>query len=126
MLSASDDKTARLWQTSTGKELQRFTGHTGGVYFAAFLPGERDVLTAGYDETIRVWNSTTGTEICQLITLNDGSYVVVGPDHRYDSSLSGNIAHLYWWQQGKRIPFEQLKDRYHVPGLAKQLLDLAK
>ena len=31
LATASDDKTARLWDPATGEHLRTLTGHTGGV-----------------------------------------------------------------------------------------------
>src|SRR2546429_8505869 len=39
LASASDDKTVRLWNPATGKELQRLEGDTGGEKMAFFSSG---------------------------------------------------------------------------------------
>jgi WD40 repeat protein len=46
VLTASRDKTARLWEAESGKLLASFQGHTGAVYRATFSPDGRRVLTA--------------------------------------------------------------------------------
>ena len=53
LLTASRDKTARLWDPSTGEELCRFIGHEGAVRQAVFAG--QYVCTASDDGTARIW-----------------------------------------------------------------------
>jgi len=46
VLTASRDKTARLWETDSGKLLATFQGHSDRVWGAVFSPDGRRVLTA--------------------------------------------------------------------------------
>ena len=55
MLTASLDKTARLWEAESGKLLATFQGHTGPVWTAVFSPDGRRVLTSSSDKTARLW-----------------------------------------------------------------------
>jgi hypothetical protein len=52
ILTASDDKTARLWDTSDTL-LATLHGHTGSVVSAVFSPDGRRILTASADRTAR-------------------------------------------------------------------------
>jgi WD40 repeat protein len=66
VLTASNDGTARLWQTEPSdpskvwKALAEFKGHQGPVHFAAFSPPTSSptgplIVTASNDSTVRVW-----------------------------------------------------------------------
>jgi WD40 repeat protein/predicted Ser/Thr protein kinase len=57
VLTASADRTARLWDASTGKELGVLRGHDGAVLCTAFSPDGRRIVTAGTDQTARVWDA---------------------------------------------------------------------
>src|SRR5579871_1657664 len=62
VLTGSNDKTARLWETATGKEIRTFRGHTANVLSVAFSPDGRYVLTGSGDKTARLWETATGKE----------------------------------------------------------------
>ena len=55
MLTASEDHTARLWETDSGTLLTVFQGHTSEVRSAIFSPSGRYVLTASSDGSARLW-----------------------------------------------------------------------
>ena len=63
VLTGSWDKTARLWDAATGKELRRFVGHTHPVESVCFSPDGRQVLTGSTDKTARLWDAATGKEL---------------------------------------------------------------
>jgi WD40 repeat protein len=60
VLTASSDKTARLWEAESGKQLATFQGHTGAVLGTVFSPDGRRVLTASSDKTARLWEAQSG------------------------------------------------------------------
>ena len=55
ILTASDDKTARLWDRD-GKPLAILEGHTDRVNSAVFAPDGGRILTASDDKTARLWD----------------------------------------------------------------------
>ena len=63
MLTGSYDMTARLWDARTGRELERFEGHSGSVKSVAFSPDGHKVLTGGSDKTARLWDLESGKEL---------------------------------------------------------------
>jgi WD40 repeat protein len=63
VLTASDDNTARLWDTASGREIRRFEGHGSGLSACAFSPDGTHVLTASDDKTARLWDVTSGRAI---------------------------------------------------------------
>ena len=51
ILTGSTDKTARLWDAATGREIRRLQGHGDVVTSVAFAPDGRTILTGsdGHD-----------------------------------------------------------------------------
>jgi WD40 repeat protein len=60
LLTASDDRTARLWDAATGKEVAPPLPHQAGVLDAAFQPDGPLVLTGSADRTAQLWDAATG------------------------------------------------------------------
>jgi len=52
VVTASNDQTARVWKTATGKELYTLR-HKDSVRFAVMYPDSRHVVTAS--DTVRIW-----------------------------------------------------------------------
>jgi hypothetical protein len=62
-LTGSVDKTARLWDVATGKELRQFVGHGGSIWSVAYAPNGRTILTGSRDKTARLWDAQSGKEL---------------------------------------------------------------
>jgi hypothetical protein len=56
LVTASEDKTARVWDAGTGQALSPPLTHPGRVGQATFSPDGRRLLTLGEDQTARVWD----------------------------------------------------------------------
>jgi len=56
-LSASWDKTLRLWDLNTGKTTRHFIGHTNDVLSVSFSADNRQIVSGSRDKTIKVWNT---------------------------------------------------------------------
>src|SRR5262249_8581367 len=62
-LSASHDKTLKLWHVETGTVLRTFTGHSGPVYSVAFAPDGLTALSSSVDRTLKPGDASSGTEL---------------------------------------------------------------
>lgn len=69
-LSASWDKTLRLWELSTGATTRRFVGHTNDVLSVSFSADNRQIVSGSRDRTIKLWN-----------TLGDCKYTITDKGH---------------------------------------------
>jgi eukaryotic-like serine/threonine-protein kinase len=66
IVTASNDKTARIWDARAGLQLTVLTGHGGSVYCAAYSPDGSRIFTASADKTARIWDARTGAQLAVL------------------------------------------------------------
>jgi len=60
ILTASKDKSARIWDARTGGLQQTLLGHQGSVLAVAIAPKGKLVATGSADDTIRLWDARSG------------------------------------------------------------------
>jgi WD40 repeat protein len=63
VVTASDDKTARIWDARTGASLSNLLGHEKAVNSAAFSPEGTRIVTASDDGTACIWDAKSGTKL---------------------------------------------------------------
>ncbi|KAL6721398.1 U3 small nucleolar RNA-associated protein 15 [Lecanora helva] len=59
LMSASDDRTVRLWDLPSQESTATFTGHQDYVRCGAFMPGQASglLVSGAYDQTVKLWDS---------------------------------------------------------------------
>src|SRR5579871_4127378 len=65
-VSASSDKTLKVWDLETGRAPRTLEGHTGEVWSVAVSPDGQRAVSASSDKTLKVWDLETGREIRTL------------------------------------------------------------
>jgi len=95
--SASWDKTLKLWDATSGRELHTLPGHTGGVTSVAFSPDGRMLASASNDSTLKLWDVTSGRET-RIITGHTFSVnsVAFSPGGRTLASASDDKTCKLW------------------------------
>jgi len=61
VVTASFDRTARIWNAESGEVLRTLEGHTGVLRAAVFSPDGKTIVTASDDRTARIWNAESGS-----------------------------------------------------------------
>jgi WD40 repeat protein len=56
LVSASQDRTIRLWDVYTGRQLACFSGHSDAITALSASPDGRYIASASSDRTVRVWD----------------------------------------------------------------------
>ena len=62
-ISGGRDNTITLWDINSGREMQKFLGHTGEIYSLAFHPIQDWIISASADSDIILWDMKTGKKI---------------------------------------------------------------
>ncbi|MBI4633745.1 MAG: caspase family protein [Deltaproteobacteria bacterium] len=99
-LSGSYDKTIKLWEVGTGREIRTFKGHSDFVNSVAFGPDGRCLISGSKDGSIRLWEVSTGKQVRTWRGHEAGVYsLAFSSDGRY--ILSGGVeykAHMKLWE----------------------------
>ncbi|MBH8564879.1 caspase family protein [Nostoc sp. CENA67] len=103
--SASWDKTVKLWNAATGKEIITLKEHTYPVWSVTFSPDGKTIASASADTTVKLWNAATGKKITTLKGHSSEVYgVAFSPDGKTIASASAdNTVKLWNVATGKKI-----------------------
>lgn len=85
IVTASRDKTARVWDADSGRLLVKLEGHGESVFHAAWSPDGRRIVTGSEDKTARVWDADSGRLLVKL------------------AGHGGFVVHAAWSPDGRRI-----------------------
>ena len=114
-LSGGKDKTIKLWDAATGKELRSLEGHTGDVNSVAFSPDGKVIASGSQDKTIKLWDAATGKQLRSLegqrgtqslFGQGDTGYVfsiAFSPDGRVIASVNQFLTPLWDAATGKQL-----------------------
>jgi WD40 repeat protein len=101
LVTASRDKTAKLFDANSGSLRLTFSGHGRTVTRAHFLPGDQEVISGSDDGKLRIWKTADGKQVSEHAGLNstvaalqplgDAQFVSVGAESliRTHSSSTG-------------------------------------
>jgi WD40 repeat protein len=62
-ISASWDKTLKIWDLETGQVLRTLEGHTDAVEAVAVYADKRRAISASRDSTLKIWDMESGKEL---------------------------------------------------------------
>jgi WD40 repeat protein len=87
LVTASEDHTARVWRSDTGKSMA-VLAHNTEVIFATYSPDGRSIITGTSDHVVHVWDAATRVKISEIdvqpeelseFALSpDGNFLIVG------------------------------------------------
>ncbi len=97
VVTASEDKTARAWETDTGNPVGKPLQHQGVVRACTFSPDSRRVVTASFDNTARVWEVDSGNPVGKpLQHQNPVISAAFSPDGRRVATTSSDRKAQVW------------------------------
>jgi WD40 repeat protein len=66
LVSASFDKTLKIWDVDSGNVIHTLRGHQRRVTTGRFSPDGRLVVSGGVDRTVRLWDAGSGSPVATL------------------------------------------------------------
>ncbi|MDT9178410.1 MAG: WD40 repeat domain-containing protein, partial [Limnospira sp. PMC 1238.20] len=79
-VSASMDKTLKLWDLERATELATLTGHSRGVNAVAIAPDGKRAVSASDDKTLKLWDLETGEVLATFTGEGAMESCAVAPD----------------------------------------------
>src|SRR5206468_8099992 len=91
--TAAADRTAALWDATTGALVHRLEGHANAVTSVAFSADGRRIVTGSLDRAARVWDTASGDLIASLAGAHTQHVhaVAISPDGK--RALTGSCDH---------------------------------
>ncbi len=90
LFSGSSDKTAALWETGTGKRLQRFVRHRDNVATVAASLDGSVLISGGWDKKIILWDVKTGGHVRECRGVHSKSVTAVAVSADGTKAISGS------------------------------------
>jgi len=104
ILSASRDRTARLWNRNNGKRLGEFQqGHHYLATTALFFPDGNRFITVAVDNSARIWDVATGLQIQSMEGTGLSAAAAIAPDGQRIATGSDKGTARIWDAHGNRL-----------------------
>jgi len=116
-LFGSRDKTVRLWNIESGKELINMSSHKDDVFKVVFSSDGKQALSASLDRSIKLWDVKTGKELVSFISFEDSDdMIILTPDHYFFSTKNAS-RNIHYVIGMKTFSFDQFDLQYNRPDI---------
>ncbi|HYE14965.1 MAG TPA: hypothetical protein VD968_11035, partial [Pyrinomonadaceae bacterium] len=119
------DPALRLWDAATGRVLHRAKGVSEGVADLRFSPDGRLLLAHDPKGFTYLFDVGTGAEVGRMLSRDEGDWVVVDPQGRFDTNNLEELKGVHWLAPDdplKPLPLEIFMREYYEPRLLARLL----
>jgi WD40 repeat protein len=97
LATASDDKTVKVWDAPTGREIRTLNGHGMTVASVAFSPDGKRIASGAFSHEIRLWDAADGSPVVTLEGHNEAVLsIAFTPDGKRLASGSGDETVKLW------------------------------
>lgn len=103
MVTGSADRTVRVWDVTSGKQVRSFQGHIAEVVAVALRPDSRQVASAAEDGTIRLWELSTNDDHRSLLDATDSLWAIAYSPNgkRVATAGADRVVRIYSASTGK-------------------------
>lgn len=92
LVSASRDKTAKVFDADSGRLRVTFGAHSRNVSQARWVGSGKQVVSVGEDRRLRIWNAEDGKEVRNLnVGSATGVLTVLDPDQALNAGADGKL-----------------------------------
>jgi WD40 repeat protein len=102
-VSASSDKTLKVWDLEAGSALCTLEGHADRVWDVALTSDATRAVSASADNTLKVWDLKTGRVLRTLQSAGSVSRVVMTPDGKQAVSASDGTLRVWDLETGRAL-----------------------
>ena len=119
VLTASADKTAKIWDAQSGALLADLKGHGGNVTCARISPDGKKIVTASNDGSVKLWSAESGQLLFDVKGPGEIVYdACFSPDSRkLATSGSDSIAADIWDAETGKLIMDLKKERVFTMNL---------
>ncbi len=103
-VTGSADKTIKLWEVATGREIRSYLGNSGDITFLTFDQTGKFLVSIDPDHALKIWEVASSKEI-RTIGLPDDRIIsaTFSPDGNVITGSEKNHAILWDFETGKEI-----------------------
>jgi WD40 repeat protein len=88
-LASWGDKSVRVWDIASGREILTLEGHRARINSVTFSPDGKRIASGGDDKTVKIWDAATGKELLTLTGHTNSVWsVAFSPDSKRIASGS--------------------------------------
>jgi WD40 repeat protein len=120
VVSGGGNGALTTYDPNTGKQQNKFIGHSGDVWGVAVSPDSRFLLSGSGDQTVKLWDLQSGKNLLTIFHASDNQWVAWTPEGYYASS-SGGDQYIGWQlNQGQDksalyYPASRFADQFRLP-----------
>ncbi len=97
IITASNDRTAKIWDVASGNLIADLKGSRNGIWSVQFSPDGKKIVSASWDSTAKIWDAASGNLIADLSGhVNDVTYARFSPDGKKIVTASQDSTAKIW------------------------------